>query len=59
MADVGRRPARRVAARHDMARRMDCGFIAGQVAGHRLTEDEGMQIARYLVTDQPKEVFGL
>lgn len=48
-----------IPARHDMARRMDCGFIAGQVAEHRLTEDEGLQLARYLVTDQPKEVFGL
>ncbi len=48
-----------IPARHDMARRMDCGFIAAQVAEHRLTEDEGLQLARYLVADQPKEVFGL
>jgi glucuronate isomerase len=42
-----------------MARRLDAGYLARLVAEHRLTEDEGRDIARYLVVDQPREVFGL
>jgi glucuronate isomerase len=48
-----------IPARHDMARRLDCGFLAGLVAEHRLTEDEAAETARYLVETQPAEVFGL
>ncbi|MGC5583990.1 glucuronate isomerase [Ornithinimicrobium sp. W1679] len=48
-----------IPARHDMARRLDCGFLAGLVAEHRLTEDEAQETARYLVETQPREVFGL
>ncbi|ANS80604.1 Uronate isomerase [Serinicoccus hydrothermalis] len=48
-----------IPARHDMARRLDCGFLAGLVAEHRLTEEEAAETARYLVATQPKEVFGL
>jgi glucuronate isomerase len=48
-----------IPARHDMARRLDAGYLARLVAEHRLTEDEGRDIARYLVVDQPREVFGL
>jgi glucuronate isomerase len=48
-----------IPARHDMARRLDCGFLAGLVAEHRLTEDEALETAHYLVATQPKEVFGL
>ncbi|SOC55101.1 glucuronate isomerase [Ornithinimicrobium cerasi] len=48
-----------IPARHDMARRLDCGFLAGLVAEHRLTEDEARETAHYLVATQPQEVFGL
>lgn len=48
-----------IPARHDMARRLDCGFLAGLVVEHRLTESEAVETARYLVTTQPREVFGL
>jgi glucuronate isomerase len=48
-----------IPARHDMARRLDCGFLAGLVAEHRLTEDEALETAHYLVATQPTEVFGL
>lgn len=48
-----------IPARHDMARRLDCGFLAGLVGEHRLTEDEAQETARYLVQTQPQEVFGL
>jgi glucuronate isomerase len=48
-----------IPARHDMARRLDCGFLAGLVAEHRLTEDEALETAHHLVATQPQEVFGL
>ncbi|GGK62118.1 glucuronate isomerase [Ornithinimicrobium pekingense] len=48
-----------IPARHDMARRLDSGFLARLVAEHRLSEDEAVETARYLVRDQPREVFGL
>jgi glucuronate isomerase len=48
-----------IPARHDMARRLDCGHLAELVADHRLTEAEAHEIAHYLVAEQPREVFGL
>ncbi|MFK5634824.1 MULTISPECIES: glucuronate isomerase [unclassified Ornithinimicrobium] len=48
-----------IPARHDMARRLDSGFLARLVAEHRLTEDEALETVRYLVQTQPREVFGL
>ena len=48
-----------IPARHDMARRLDSGFLARLVAEHRLTEEEAAETARYLVVTQPTEVFGL
>jgi glucuronate isomerase len=37
-----------IPARHDVARRVDCSFLAGLVADHRLGEDEAHEIAREL-----------
>jgi glucuronate isomerase len=34
-----------IPARHDMARRMDCAFLAKLVAEHRLEEDEALEVA--------------
>jgi glucuronate isomerase len=34
-----------IPARHDVARRMDCGFLAALVADHRLGEDEAAEVA--------------
>ena len=34
-----------IPARHDVARRMDCAFLAGLVADHRLPEDEAAEVA--------------
>ncbi|WP_299520750.1 glucuronate isomerase [uncultured Serinicoccus sp.] len=48
-----------IPARHDMARRIDCGFLAHLVVEHRLTEEEAAETAVYLVSTQPREVFGL
>ncbi len=37
-----------IPARHDVARRMDAGFLARLVAEHRLDEDEAVELAREL-----------
>ena len=34
-----------IPARHDMARRVDCGYLAQLVAEHRLDEDEAAEVA--------------
>ena len=34
-----------IPARHDVARRMDCVFLAQLVAEHRLAEDEAQELA--------------
>jgi glucuronate isomerase len=48
-----------IPARHDMSRRLDCGFLARLVAEHRLDEDEAHEVAVSLVTRQPRTVFKL
>ncbi len=48
-----------IPARHDMARRLDAGFLAGLVAEHRLAQDEAMDTITDLVTEQPRKVFKL
>lgn len=48
-----------IPARHDMARRLDAGYLAGLVADHRLDEDEAADAVVDLVRGRPAEVFGL
>ena len=48
-----------IPARHDMSRRLDCGYLAELVATHRLDEDEALATARDLVTVNPKAAFKL
>ncbi len=48
-----------IPARHDMARRVDAGFLARLVVEHRLDEDEAADILVQLVTAQPVRVFKL
>ena len=48
-----------IPARHDMARRLDAGFLARLVSEHRLDEDEAAAIAADLVIGQPARVFKL
>lgn len=48
-----------IPARHDVARRMDCGFLARLVAEHRLEEDEAHQLARALTYDLVKKAYKL
>ena len=48
-----------IPARHDMARRVDCGFLAELVAEHRLDEDEAHEVAHDLAYDLAKEAYKL
>jgi glucuronate isomerase len=48
-----------IPARHDMSRRLDCGWLAGLVAEHRLAEDEAFEVATDLVATNPRKVFKL
>ena len=48
-----------IPARHDMARRLDAGFLARLVTEHRLDESEAASVAADLVLRQPTRVFKL
>jgi glucuronate isomerase len=48
-----------IPARHDVARRMDCVFLARLVAEHRLPEDEAHEVARALTYDLVKTAYKL
>lgn len=48
-----------VPARHDMARRLDSGYLAQLVAEHRLSEDEAHGVAVELVVGNPRTAFRL
>ncbi|MDJ0921863.1 MAG: glucuronate isomerase [Henriciella sp.] len=48
-----------IPARHDVARRMDCGFLAELVADHRLNEEEAAEIAYDLAYRLPKQAYRL
>lgn len=48
-----------IPARHDVARRMDCAWLAQLVAEHRLEEDEAHEVARELAYDLVKKAYKL
>jgi glucuronate isomerase len=48
-----------IPARHDMARRVDCAFLARLVADHRLDEEEARTIARDLAHGLAKAAYRL
>ncbi|MBU3077945.1 glucuronate isomerase [Sphingomonas quercus] len=48
-----------IPARHDVARRMDCAFLARLVAEHRLEEDEAHELAHALAYDLAKKAYKL
>jgi glucuronate isomerase len=48
-----------IPARHDVARRIDCSFLARLVAEHRLDEDEGFELAHALTYDLVKKAYKL
>ena len=48
-----------IPARHDIARRVDCAFLARLVGEHRLTETEAFELARELAYTLAKEAYRL
>ncbi len=48
-----------IPARHDMARRVDCAYLARLVADHRLDEEEAHAIARDLAHGLAKRAYRL
>lgn len=48
-----------IPARHDVARRIDCAYLARLVAEHRLPEDEAIEIAGDLAYRLPKQAYRL
>ena len=48
-----------IPARHDVARRIDCGFLAGLVAEHRMEEWEAAEVATDLSYNLAKQAYKL
>ncbi len=48
-----------IPARHDLARRIDSGYLAKLVGEHRLTLDEALDTAHDLVVTNPRKAFKL
>jgi len=48
-----------IPARHDVARRVDCSFLARLVAEHRLREEEAHELARELAYTLAKKAYRL
>ncbi|MDI9238442.1 glucuronate isomerase [Lysobacter sp. LF1] len=48
-----------IPARHDVARRIDCAFLAKLVAEHRMDEDEAADVAVDLAYAAPKRAYRL
>jgi glucuronate isomerase len=48
-----------IPGRHDVARRMDCAFLAKLVAEHRLEEDEALEVAQDLAYRLVKKAYRL
>jgi glucuronate isomerase len=48
-----------IPARHDVARRIDCAFLANLVAQHRLDEDEAFELAHELTYSLVKKAYRL
>lgn len=48
-----------IPARHDVARRIDCAFLARLVAEHRIEEDEAVELARELTSGLVRKAYKL
>ena len=48
-----------IPARHDVARRVDCAFLARLVAEHRLDEDEAQELAVELAGELARKAYRL
>lgn len=46
-----------IPARHDLARRIDCQFLAGWVVQRRLSEDQALLLAKDLAYRLPKDAY--
>ena len=48
-----------IPARHDMARRIDCGFLARLVTEHRISTTEAQELAHFLAYEAAKQAYRL
>jgi glucuronate isomerase len=48
-----------IPARHDVARRVDCAYLARLVAEHQLDEDEAIEVAHALAYDLARKAYRL
>ncbi len=48
-----------IPARHDVARRVDCAFLANLIATGRLAEDEAFEVAHDLAYRLAKQAYRL
>jgi glucuronate isomerase len=48
-----------IPARHDVARRIDAGFLAQLVAEHRIDEDEAVELAEELTVGLVRKAYRL
>jgi glucuronate isomerase len=48
-----------IPARHDVARRVDCAYLAGLVCDHRIEEDEAHELAQALAYGLAKRAYKL
>jgi glucuronate isomerase len=48
-----------IPARHDVARRIDCAFLARLVAEHRLDQDEAFELAQDLTVNLVRKAYKL
>jgi glucuronate isomerase len=48
-----------IPGRHDVARRMDCAYLAKLVAEHQLEEEEAVQVAKGLAYTLVKKAYRL
>ena len=48
-----------IPARHDMARRIDCAFLARLVTEHRLDEDEALELIQDLTVNLVRKAYKL
>ncbi|WBA84108.1 glucuronate isomerase [Endozoicomonas sp. GU-1] len=48
-----------IPARHDVARRVDCNFLASLVCEHRITEEEALELAHELTSGLARKAYRL
>ncbi len=48
-----------ISARHDLARRVDCDYVAHLVAEHRIDRTDGREMVRAMAGDLAGDAYGL